>query len=146
MSDQDTQAQIVREVGDPEGTLLPAVVGVLWSAYASRALIAPALQGLYTKRALIDIKLGEERENTTFSMQGDLQDIQSDRFKFLLQMRAATQVEIERVEGIAVASTGHAAGMMDATTAQPPVYPGYADASSPLFTGSPYAHPWRYRR
>jgi len=146
MSDQDTQAQIVREVGDPEGTLTPTIVNLLWTAYASRALIAPALQGLYTKRALLDTKLAEERENTTFSMQGDLQDIQSDRFKFLFQMRVATQTEIARVEGIAVASSGHAAGMMDASTAQPPVYPGYPDASSPVFTGSPYAHPWGYRR
>lgn len=146
MSDQDTQAQIVREVGDPEGTLTPTIVNLLWTAYASRALIAPALQGLYTKRALLDTKLAEERENTTFSMQGDLQDIQSDRFKFLCQMRVATQTEIARVEAIAVASSGHAAGMMDTTTAQPPVYPGYPDASSPVFTGSPYYHPWGYRR
>jgi hypothetical protein len=146
MSDQDTQAQIVREVGDPEGTLPLAIVAALWTAYASRALIAPALQALYTKRALLDTKLAEERENTTFSMQGDLQDIQSDRFKFLIQMRVATQTEIERVEGIAVASTGHATGMLDATEAQGPLYPGYPDASSPVFTGSPYYHPWGYRR
>ena len=58
----DIQQRIVLEVGDTREQVLSAMVASVWAEFADKAYIHPRLQELYTKRALIDIKLGSKRD------------------------------------------------------------------------------------
>jgi hypothetical protein len=140
--DADLVAQIIREVGDPNGSVAP-LAATLFAAFADRRLrhpeLGPRLQSHYTKRALLDLRLAEEQPSTDINVAQDIRDRQAQRFEHLVQMRADCQAEIERMEAIINANRAPKLAALTATEPIPPPYPGTPDANSPLYQGSPYA-------
>ncbi len=139
--DPGVQAAIILEIGDPEGTL-PAVVAEAWTAYAAKGVLVPELQRLYAKRAGINAKLAERREDVDFSQAGDLMSKDSQRWVQLEGMRLATQAELERVERITLASRAPVAVQIAPVPLSPDGY--RPETTDPRLVGSPF-YPTRRR-
>jgi hypothetical protein len=134
----DYQAQILREVGDPNTSITP-LIATLWGLWDDKTGIGLELQYLYTKRAALDIRLKEQQPDTDITLTGELSDRQSQRFDHLQQMRDAAQMEITRLEGKIRANRGGASGAI--TTIAPesnPVTGSRLDANDPRYAGDPY--------
>jgi hypothetical protein len=142
-TDADLQAQVLAEVGDPNGTIAP-LLPVLWTIFADKALIDPALIRLYAKRSAIEARMAEEQGSIDFSLGQEVQDKQSQRFTHLVEMRAEAHAEILRIEAIATARRVPQTGALTATTPTTPPTPESPDANSALYQGSPYKQwlPW----
>lgn len=143
-SDTDIQALIILEVGDevttawPSGVLTANIVA-MWESYADKALIAPRLQELYTKRRAIDAVLGIVRNQVTFNIANDHSRNQSDKAKTLLSMRGEVQADIKQIETQARSGRPGVAGQITTTAPITPTYP--PDANDPAYQGSPYSGP-----
>jgi predicted Abi (CAAX) family protease len=135
-SDQFWQGQIVREVGDPNGTI-DVVVAELWPYYADRAAIHPILQVLYVKRAAIDQRLAEEQAQFDFTAGKD-RVFRSQKFAHLQQMRDEVQAEITRREAIERSTRAPQTATITKVAPQSPPDIDQADANDPLYQGSPY--------
>lgn len=143
-SDADIQALIILEVGDeittawPSG-VLTANIAAMWASFADKALIAPRLQELYTKRRAIDTVLGIVRSQVTFNIANDHSRNQSDKAKTLLSMRGEVQADITAVEKQARSARGGVAGVITTVAPITPAFP--PDANNPTYQGSPYSPP-----
>lgn len=143
-SDADIQALIILEVGDevtaawPTGVLFTNIA-TMWDSFADKALVAPRLQELYTKRRAIDAVLGIVRGQVTFNIANDHSRNQSDKAKTLLSMRQEAQAEIVRLEAQARSNRGGVAGVI--TTVAPITPTNPPDANDPAYQGSPYSGP-----
>lgn len=131
------QQQIIREIGDPNGTITP-IIATLWSLAANRGQVDPRLVALYAKRAALDIRSAEEQPSTDVVLGQDIADRQSARFDHILSMRAACQAEIVRIEGIARGSRPPAVGTLTASEPQPPTDLSSPDPNDPRYRGSAY--------
>lgn len=144
LADVVVQSLLVAQVGDTENGALTNNVANVW-AYYTDDLGAGTLRDLYVKRALIDIALGAggERLQSDF-IAGDVAVKQGQRRQALTEMRAATQVEIERLEEYQIASSVPVVGVL-ATTAPRTALDAlnddasvYRDANDPMYRGDPY--------
>lgn len=133
----DQQAQLIAEVGDPNGTV-SLFLTVLWVSLSAKSA---DLQYLYAKRAMLDIRLAEEQPDTDLAIgRNDIVDSQSQRFAHLQQMRDDCQTEIVRIEAIERSNRGPVAGVLSTVEPQTPPCGG-PDSNWSAFRGSPY-----YRR
>lgn len=134
--DVDTLAQIIREVGDPNGTL-DAVIAGIWAGWAVKGNLSAELQYLYTKRSCLDIRLAEESPNTTYSVHA-ISWSGGQKFDHLQQMRADCHAELIRIEMNLRGQRRGASGTITKTTPESPPYPNGADANDPFYSGDPY--------
>lgn len=135
----DYAAEILREVGDPKGTLAPLLASptfILWTLWNEKGIKSIPLQALYTKRSALDIRLAEEYDRSDFQAgRREIQDRQSQRWDHLQQMRLDTQALIDQLErSVRTGVTG------TLTTLAPVVNPlsGGVAAEQPVYAGSPY--------
>lgn len=147
VNDAQIQSLIVLEVGDevtaawPSG-ILSANIATVWASYADKALIAPRLQELYSKRRCIDIIVGIVRGQVTFSISGDHSRNQSDKAKALMDMRRACQDEITLLEAKARANRAPANDELAATAPIAPPDANGPDANDSRYRGDPYKPPF----
>lgn len=130
VTDQQIQSLIILEVGEvwqppttpggPQTALLASNIATVWASYADKALIAPRLQELYTKRRCIDIVLATLRDQVDFSVFEDLNSKQGQRFDHLNKMRADCQAEIVIVEQRAQKGRAPAVGPLTNTEPETP--------------------------
>jgi hypothetical protein len=135
MSAAFTQAMIVAQLGDPDGTLAPQI-DAFWQAYAASPR-SNFLVFLYTKRDAIEILQGSVRTRVTKRV-GDLQKQDSDQMKALSAMYDATNAEIERQEKIARAAGGARVGVLTTTAPEAPPDPWGPDRNDSRYLGNPY--------
>lgn len=138
------QAQLLAEVGDPNGTLAP-LIATLWTFHADRGTLDPWLPYLYAKRAALDVRLAEEQPATDLVIERDTQDKESVRFDHVQAMRDATHAELMRIEAKARSRRLPQAGALTRVEPQTPPYANQPDAADPLYRGSAYAPPLRER-
>jgi hypothetical protein len=131
----DTKTRLIAEVSDPNGTIA-SLVSSVWGAFDAQGMLAPDLQYLYTKRSLLDIRLGEEQASISFTIVGDVTDNQNQRFDHLQQMRNDCQAEIVRVESLMRSTRPGATGTLAKTEIYTP--PWGPDANAARYIGSPY--------
>lgn len=114
------QNWIVREIKDADTAILMApddqnggvpVIVTLWERFGDKALIAPRLQALYTKRACLDVLIASHREDISFKSP-DLAVDQDQLTSNLTAMLERTQAEIDRVERKARAVRPPAVGQL----------------------------------
>ncbi len=127
-------AQIISEVGDPNGTLT-AVVTALWPIFADKARLDPRLQELYVKRAALDTRLAEQSASTDYTVNKEITESASQLFDHLQVMRGECQTEIVRVESIAHHSRRPQIGAMTKSAPTVPPYSGVIDSNDPRFQG-----------
>jgi hypothetical protein len=151
---------IVLEVGDldpatgdppvPGGAgMIASNISTIWATYADKALIAPRLQELYTRRRALDMLIGTILRHQVDVTQGDptLAVRQNQRVVAAQQQRKDVQTEIDKVESLALAARG---GAVAPITQQEPVTPQdavnreyqqnpwFPDAGNQRYSGSPY--------
>jgi len=131
----DFQAQIVAEVGDPNGTVFP-LMETLWNMAASTRS-GNELIALYVKRAAIDVRMAEEAPNTDFKA-GQLQVNASQTWQHLQQMRADVQAELLRIEAKVAATRVPTFGVLTRTAPTTPPTTDSPDRNDSLYTGDPY--------
>lgn len=156
----DVQRMIVLEVGDLDpATGDPPVAGgagmiasnisTIWATYADKALLAPRLQELYTKRRALEMLMGTILRHQVAVSQGDptLSVRQDQRFLGAQKQYDNVQAEIDKVENMVAKTRGGAVGPI---TQQEPVTPQdardrlnqqdllYPDPGAPWYSGSGY--------
>lgn len=146
VSDAQIQSLLILEVGDEvtsafPGGMLATNIAMAWASYADKALIAPRLQELYTKRRCIDLVLGVVRGQVTYQIANDHTFNGSDKAKTLLNLRQECQTEIAAIEARARGNRGGASGMLTATAPVSPPDNQPPDANDSRYSGSPYYSP-----
>jgi len=84
--------------------VLAAQLPLVWDGYLALATIHPDLQFLYTKRAAVELMLGQVRDQVDIATAADQQATLNQLTIHLRAMYDAAQAEIARIEAIARAS------------------------------------------
>ncbi len=84
--------------------VLAAQLPLVWDGYLALATIHPDLQFLYTKRAAVELMLGQVRDQVDIATAADQQARLNQLTIHLRAMYDAAQAEIARIEAIARAS------------------------------------------
>lgn len=136
MSALFSEAMILAQLGDPDGTLAPQV-DAFWRAHAASPGRSNLLVFLYTKRDSIQVLMGSVRTQVTQTI-GPLTSKDSDLFANLRDMLADTNAEIARQEKLARASGGARVGVLTTTAPEAPPDPWGPDRNSSRHLGNPY--------
>jgi len=83
---------------------LAAELPIIWDSYLALATIHPDLQFLYTKRAAVELMLGQVRDQVDIATAADQKATLNQLTIHLRAMYDAAQAEIARIEAIAWAS------------------------------------------
>jgi hypothetical protein len=143
LTDAQLQTLLVLEVGDTADSLLATNVALLWDRYADKALVYPGLQAQYVKRSLVDLALGVARSQVDYDVHNQFAAKGSQESGRLLQLRQEVQLDINRLEKLAVSRASAVVGQMTATAPQSapstaPTYPNGPEANDERYAGSPY--------
>jgi len=84
--------------------ILAAQLPLVWDSYLALAAIHPDLQFLYTKRAAVELMLGQVRDQVDIATAADQKATLNQLTIHLRAMYDAAQAEIARIEAIARAS------------------------------------------
>jgi putative heme iron utilization protein len=92
-------------LADPEyAQVLETELPLVWNSYLPLAAIYPDLQFLYTKRAAVELVLGQVRDQVDIATAADQKATLNQLTIHLRAMYDAAQTEIARIEAIAWAS------------------------------------------
>lgn len=116
-------------------------IGLIWAAWADKALVYPRLQYLYTKRQCLDIIEGQLRDLVSTQI-GSFNVNGQQRLQNLQAIHKRVDEEIEKLEEQARASRGPVKGDLE-QTAPSMADPGKPDPNNPVYRGDAIVRPQR---
>jgi hypothetical protein len=139
--DPDTKAYLIAWAGDLNG-VVSANIDLIWQRNAPYAPYPP-LQEMYTQRESLTLLAGQVWQLVDASVDDTRQNL-TDLSANLKQRLADLDRQIAAQTAMTMAALGLTTATGPLVTVVPvPPPPGYPDANSPRYSGSPYAPPTR---
>ena len=138
LTPEQWQALVVAELGGLQ--IVQTNIATYWTLASTAS--SDATRYLLTKRAALDLVLGQAASQVSFKALDGAQVLLSDLFDHWLALRGLVQTEIDLANTLA--QGGGNVGELT-TTAPIMAPPGRFDANAPAYRGSPYDRTWRRR-